>query len=1028
MKVNPKLLPLLITPILTACGGGGGGGSSSGADTSSPDISQGVFIDSQVAGLNYQTSSGLSGVTDSEGRFNAAEADAVSFSLGGLVLGGITSFNSNSPVVTPAQIVQNDAEKLINVLRILQTVDDNENPDDGITITEETRQLARDSFAVQSINLNSVADFESSSGMQELLNHLNRTGIVPPEDAINHFTDSLADRDIDWEWKEDVLDDDNQLVVPYDNQAPVIGELNLNDSQVAPNDNGVPFINIDLGQTVSASFTVTDTDETLEELRTSLIFKGSTLGVADKSAVLDIDYEIVGDQVVMSMNVKEGVEIQTEELFSLSVSDRFFEGSMTDFKVVINPNSVLKENNAPRISGLLNSEISLAPGTVSRFEFQVVDEDGDHPVLSHSISGATNNDIAYLITPVSNTDTTHTYEFTLQVPQTFDQSAAFQIEISASDKYTRTIANYRGVVDPSILPASNETEIDLLRNSFNTFKSYQIAIPLSVNHGFGISSGEFDIVNDVEGITASIQPDNTSSKFSHVLNISTDSEIPYGNHSIDLVYTDSESNTTSENITFTVNTPDDDGDKEIGPISEVGTGGFVFSGQRGWVDIRGFDTDGSITSSWIDAVSGTTDYLGHTQLDPYSFRVFASPSLLVGSENLNHRYYIQDNEGNATFTNFSIIVQKQLELAHINASSMDHLVADGISGSNGRVALIDQGFLGTHDYTSTKYSSAYDLVGVTATSDIVGDGVSNSCSNLSGHLGLNNWRSAGINSDGTERCFNLRASNLDNKPISKAGSVIDSGQFTHSIINGLYVGVQKNLEVDLWDTSFLNNDDHSYGVKALMSDIMNTNPDVVIQTARSYEFGGELSEELSMGLYDTSLNRFALDHIESNNAVLVVSSSNLQSHHGKNLSQLLEDDFMDALIEANSGKYADSIIYAGSTTGTGTEPGNKVAIQNRYLLTSSSAVAASNTSDSAFSYQDNVNASAAIIGSAIAGISSHTFCRQFPVEEVANILLATANQDFPGYLANVHGAGIMDTEAALEQIDSICWQESQVND
>ncbi len=93
----------MLVLLLSACGGG----SSSPSSSSSSASLTGVFVDAPVAGLSYQTSSGVSGTTDSQGRFNYAAGDTVTFSVGGLTLGSAqpTVTSAGNATITPVDIV-----------------------------------------------------------------------------------------------------------------------------------------------------------------------------------------------------------------------------------------------------------------------------------------------------------------------------------------------------------------------------------------------------------------------------------------------------------------------------------------------------------------------------------------------------------------------------------------------------------------------------------------------------------------------------------------------------------------------------------------------------------------------------------------------------------------------------------------------------------------------------------------------------------------------------------------------------------
>ncbi|KXS32672.1 MAG: hypothetical protein AWT59_1199 [Candidatus Gallionella acididurans] len=83
-------MPFALAALLSGCGG-------ATQYVGSPfSPLTGVFSDAPVTGLDYRTSSGAGGKTDAQGHFNFAYGDAVTFSVGGLMLG------SAIPLVTPA--------------------------------------------------------------------------------------------------------------------------------------------------------------------------------------------------------------------------------------------------------------------------------------------------------------------------------------------------------------------------------------------------------------------------------------------------------------------------------------------------------------------------------------------------------------------------------------------------------------------------------------------------------------------------------------------------------------------------------------------------------------------------------------------------------------------------------------------------------------------------------------------------------------------------------------------------------------
>lgn len=185
-----RLAPLACGALL-ALAGCGGGGSSGDAP-----IQSGVFSDSAVAGLSYTTSSGLSGVTDQEGRFQFREGDKVTFKLAGVTIGEATG----ATLLTPAHITEEGEEgnRFTNLLILLQTLDTDGDPSNGIGLPANVDgiRLAR---VVERLDL-PPADFSNPypddddivSGFGDLAELDPDNQIVSPETARKHFDDSQA--------------------------------------------------------------------------------------------------------------------------------------------------------------------------------------------------------------------------------------------------------------------------------------------------------------------------------------------------------------------------------------------------------------------------------------------------------------------------------------------------------------------------------------------------------------------------------------------------------------------------------------------------------------------------------------------------------------------------------------------------------------------------------------------------------------------------------------------------------------------
>ena len=134
-----------LTIALSACGGSGGGSSSSAPEptTNPPQSAQGVFLDSAVEGLSY-SSGAFSGLTDADGRFEYEIDNTVIFSIGSITIGAALGADTITPIELVDGATDETDDEVVNILRFLQTLDNDANPDNGIQITSIMRGLAVD--------------------------------------------------------------------------------------------------------------------------------------------------------------------------------------------------------------------------------------------------------------------------------------------------------------------------------------------------------------------------------------------------------------------------------------------------------------------------------------------------------------------------------------------------------------------------------------------------------------------------------------------------------------------------------------------------------------------------------------------------------------------------------------------------------------------------------------------------------------------------------------------------------------------
>ena len=177
------ILSFLMAVLAPACGDSGGGGSN-----------QGRFLDSPVEGLEY-VSGGESGITDDQGTFRMG-GNSVQFSVGDIIIGEGTATSIMTPVdLVPGATDETDPT-VTNIARFLLTLDDDGNPDNGITIREEVRNGA----VGKSIDFSqSVTSFTNGSNVQSAvadLTSLTSAGartLISTQQAQTHLGNTLLE-------------------------------------------------------------------------------------------------------------------------------------------------------------------------------------------------------------------------------------------------------------------------------------------------------------------------------------------------------------------------------------------------------------------------------------------------------------------------------------------------------------------------------------------------------------------------------------------------------------------------------------------------------------------------------------------------------------------------------------------------------------------------------------------------------------------------------------------------------------------
>ncbi|RJX68807.1 hypothetical protein DZ860_16280 [Vibrio sinensis] len=179
MNKKISLIAVSVALALSGCGS-----DDSNSSTATPVT--GKFIDNAVEGMFYTTTSGKSGLTGSEGEYQAMSGDTITFYIGGkngLKVGA----GSTRDVLTPFEAA-GKYERAVNLAILLQSLDSVKD-DNVLTIPDELRNPSSDILkkmvSLSLDNRDSVEAFISSLG--------NDYTIVDEEAAIAHMNDSFGE-------------------------------------------------------------------------------------------------------------------------------------------------------------------------------------------------------------------------------------------------------------------------------------------------------------------------------------------------------------------------------------------------------------------------------------------------------------------------------------------------------------------------------------------------------------------------------------------------------------------------------------------------------------------------------------------------------------------------------------------------------------------------------------------------------------------------------------------------------------------
>jgi hypothetical protein len=156
--------------------------------TTSIAVNNGTFVDGIVEGLVYSTSSGLSGKTDASGNFKYTDGDMISFSIGNVVVGAVSSAALADGAVFLQEVAGVGLEDMNNdyvenMAVLLQSLDNDGDAYNGIVIEQSVHQaLSDDNFDMATISKANLQSLLIDNGYQP----------IDEDAAMQHVRDMIA--------------------------------------------------------------------------------------------------------------------------------------------------------------------------------------------------------------------------------------------------------------------------------------------------------------------------------------------------------------------------------------------------------------------------------------------------------------------------------------------------------------------------------------------------------------------------------------------------------------------------------------------------------------------------------------------------------------------------------------------------------------------------------------------------------------------------------------------------------------------
>jgi hypothetical protein len=191
-------------------------------------VRTGVFLDGPVYNIDYETKTpeGVTsqvGKTNDDGEYDYLPGETVTFFIGKQEFPTVLATGVVTPLELAGSTDTTDPE-VVNMIRLLQTLDQDGDPDNGISITDAAKvHAATDDFIEFDFN-DSVVVFQESPAVMDLITNAGQEEevyeLIPVDDAIAHFAaelDEINEVDVVGMWSAEDSDSDLQRIIFFEN-------------------------------------------------------------------------------------------------------------------------------------------------------------------------------------------------------------------------------------------------------------------------------------------------------------------------------------------------------------------------------------------------------------------------------------------------------------------------------------------------------------------------------------------------------------------------------------------------------------------------------------------------------------------------------------------------------------------------------------------------------------------------------------------------------------------------------------------